>query len=184
MTDARFPDRWLSDRRIARLPDSHFRSFVTSLVWSVTNRTDGVIEPDDLALVPNFAKESVKAFVGAGLWEPRQGAGRGWQIVDFEVTQTTSAQLQQCEQNRVKERERKARYRAKTAARGHVPRDRDGDVPQDSAGQDRTGKDRQGQARTGQDRPGLGESKISEGVAHSPEFQRRIDENVRRGYES
>jgi hypothetical protein len=45
VTDARFPDRWLSDKRIQRLSDGHFRSFITSLVWSVTNRTDGVTEP-------------------------------------------------------------------------------------------------------------------------------------------
>lgn len=77
MTDARFPDRWLSDRRFARLSDAHFRSYVTSLAWSVTNRTDGVIEPEDLALIPNFAKDAVKGFIGIGLWAPRAAEGRG-----------------------------------------------------------------------------------------------------------
>jgi len=45
-TDARVPDRWLSDRRLQRLSDAHFRAFITSLVWSVSNRTKRVIEPE------------------------------------------------------------------------------------------------------------------------------------------
>jgi hypothetical protein len=47
------------------------------LAWSVTNRTDGVIEPEDLALIPNFAKDAVKGFIGIGLWAPRAAEGRG-----------------------------------------------------------------------------------------------------------
>ncbi len=153
MTDARFPDRWLSDRRIARLSDGHFRSFVTSLAWSVTNRTDGVVEPEDLVLIPNFAKDSVKTFIGAGLWTPRQAAGRGWQIADFEATQTTSVQLRHLEDKRAKERQKKAAQRAcaKAAANGStssnsvVPGDSPQDVPPDDTGKDRQGKDRQGE---------------------------------------
>ncbi len=60
MTDARIPDRWLSDRRLQRLSDVHFRAFITSLVWSVSNRTNGVIEPEDLRLIPNFAAGAAK----------------------------------------------------------------------------------------------------------------------------
>jgi hypothetical protein len=39
MTDARFPERWLNDRRLLRLSDAAFRLFVISLTWSVSNRT-------------------------------------------------------------------------------------------------------------------------------------------------
>ena len=43
MTDARFPERWLNDRRVLRLPDDAFRLFVLSLAWSVANQADGRI---------------------------------------------------------------------------------------------------------------------------------------------
>jgi hypothetical protein len=142
----------LSDRRLQRLSNGHFRAFVTSLVWSVNNRTDGVIEPEDLNLIPNFAKDSVKTFLGSGLWAPREAAGRGWLITDFETTQTTSAQLRHLDQKRAKEREKKARQRAagkadadgSTGTDAVVPGDIRGDVPPDCTGQDRTGQDRQG----------------------------------------
>jgi hypothetical protein len=156
VTDARFPDRWLSDKRIQRLPDNHFRSFITSLVWSVTNRTDGVIEPEDLELIPRFAKDSVRNLLAAGLWEPRGGSGRGWQIVDFAATQTTALQLRHLEDARAKEREKKARQRAarrsedtsSASTDAAVPRDIPRDVPPDDTGKDRTGKDRQGEGES------------------------------------
>jgi hypothetical protein len=43
VTDARFPERWLNDRRV--------RLFVISLTWSVSNRTDGDLYDDDLLLI-------------------------------------------------------------------------------------------------------------------------------------
>lgn len=145
MTDARFPDRWLSDRRLQRLTDSHFRAFVTSLTWSVSNRTNGVIEPEDLALIPNFSANAVRAFIDAGLWST---LAKGWLIVDHAVTQTSAEQLAANENQRVREREKKARQRAAKRATGSgVP----GDVPGDVSG------DNPGQARPGQARPGLRE---------------------------
>ena len=156
MTDARFPDRWLSDKRIQRLSDSHFRAFVTSLTWAASNRTDGVIELEDVALIPNFATGAAKKLVDLGLWAPRIGAGRGWQIVDFPATQTTAAELRAAEQKRTKEREKKARQRAThkgdedgtSSTNSVVPGDIPGDVPPDDTGK----------ARQGKDRPGEGES--------------------------
>lgn len=151
MTDARFPDRWLSDRRLQRLSDSHFRAFITSLAWSVSNRTDGVIEPEDLGLVPNFSAGAVKAFLDAGLWSVRD---KGWRIAEFKVTQTSRSELDALEAIRAREREKKARQRA--AARGAaatstdsvvpgtVPGTSPGDVPPDCTGKDRPGKDRPG----------------------------------------
>lgn len=146
MTDARFPDRWLSDRRLQRLSDSHFRAFITSLVWSVTNRTDGVIEPEDLALIPSFSANAVKAFVDAGLWSPME---KGWRIAEFATTQTSRDQLAALENMRARDREKKARQRAakrgdSTSTDAGVPGTVPGDVPQDNTGKDRTGKDRQG----------------------------------------
>lgn len=146
MTDARFPERWLSDRRLQRLSDAHFRAFITSLTWSVSNRTNGVIEPEDLALIPNFAANSAKAFVKAGLWSARQ---EGWLINDFGSTQTSSEQLAAAEAARRRERDKKARQRAaKRAADQSAETSTDavvpGDVPGDNTGQDRPGKDRPG----------------------------------------
>jgi hypothetical protein len=146
MTDARFPDRWLSDRRLQRLTDGHFRAFITSLAWSVSNRTDGVIEPEDLALIPNFAVGAPQALVSAGLWSPLEN---GWRITEYAVTQTSRDQLTALENLRVREREKKARQRAakKSATStdavvpGTVPRD----VPPDNTGQARPGKDRPGE---------------------------------------
>lgn len=143
MTDARFPDRWLSDRRLQRLSDSHFRAFITALAWSVSNRTNGVIEPEDLKLIPNFAVGSVKALIEAGLWQP---LNHGWQIAEYLTTQTSSEQLAAAENARVREREKKARQRAAkraaTCTNPAVPGDNTGDVPGDNTGQDRPGQDR------------------------------------------
>jgi len=50
VTDARFPERWLNDRRVLRLSDPAFRLFVIPLTWSVSNRTDGDLYDDDLRL--------------------------------------------------------------------------------------------------------------------------------------
>jgi hypothetical protein len=148
VTDARFPDRWLSDRRLQRLSDSHFRAFITSLAWSASNRTNGVIEPEDLGLIPNFAANAVKMFVTSGLWTPREN---GWLIADFAATQTSREQLDAAEAARVREREKKARQRAakrrEAEANGaEAPQPVPGDVPGDNTGQDRPGQDRRGEA--------------------------------------
>jgi hypothetical protein len=50
--DARYPERWLNDRRINRLTDQAYRLFVCSLAWCVSNRTDGILEAADLLTIP------------------------------------------------------------------------------------------------------------------------------------
>jgi hypothetical protein len=132
MTDARFPERWLNDRRVLRLPDDAFRLFVLSLAWSVSNRTDGRIYDDDLALIPASASGSGQ-LAKSGLWER---VADYWLITVFEDTQTTRADLEHLAGQRRKARDRKRRERARRVARD-VPRD----VTADST--------RPGQARTG-----------------------------------
>jgi hypothetical protein len=156
VTDARFPDRWLSDKRIQRLSDAHFRAFIHALAWSATNGSDGVIEPEDLELIPRFPKDAVRAFLAANLWEPRGGEGRGWLMVDFIATQTTALQMKAAERARAADREKKARQRAagkagvgtgatgSTSTAAVVPEDVPPDVPGDNTGKARQGKDRQG----------------------------------------
>lgn len=103
MTDARFPERWLNDRRVLRLSDVDFRTFVTTLVWSVANRTDGRLEPDDLALLPG-ARDAAPRLTQAGLWETTNGTVT---IIDYDDTQTSSEQFDAIDERRRRDRERK-----------------------------------------------------------------------------
>ena len=164
MTDARFPERWLNDRRILRLPDDAFRLFVNSLAWSAANRTDGRIYDDDLPLIPGSGPVEVgrdlrpasgpeRHLAKSGLWAR---VSDYWLITVFEDTQTGSAELERMADKRRAERDKKRRQRA--AKRGDVP----GDVPGDAT-------------RTGQDRPGKGAPKAEpptdvrgEGEARAP----------------
>jgi hypothetical protein len=141
VTDARFPERFLTDRRVLRLSAVDFRSYVTSLTWSVANRTDGVILPEDLDLIPHFAPGSPSGLVEQSLWVE---ADSGWTIADWDATQTSKHELEVLENARRREREKKKRQRSTpTFPKGTVPGDVPGDVSLGKA-QDRTGKDRQG----------------------------------------
>lgn len=109
MTDARFPERWLMDRRVQRLTAEQYRAFSMSLMYSVSNRTDGHLTMDDLEAVPHFNVESIQTLVSSELWAE---ADHGWVISDYLTTQTSRAQLESAEHARVKDAERKARERA------------------------------------------------------------------------
>lgn len=109
MTDARLPERLLVDRRLLSQSDAVFRAYVTSLMFSVSNRTDGMIETNDVNLMPRFAKTAPTALVKAGLWAETE---TGWLIVDFDAQQTSRADLEVLENARKRDREKKARQRA------------------------------------------------------------------------
>lgn len=148
MTDARLPERLLMDVRVNRLPAPAWRSYTHSLMWSVSNRTDGLILSDDLPMIPMFGTGDEDTLVSSGLWIEH---GNGWLIDRFELDQTTRAQLEANERQRAGNRERKAleRQRAKQAKEAPAPtvtRDMPRDVTRDFQGQARTG-----QARTGKD---------------------------------
>src|SRR5260221_8954452 len=114
--DARFPDRWLNDRRIARLPDDAFRLFVLALAWSVSNLSDGVLYDDDLPLIPGADPSLAPVIERAGLWTRGDGY---WVISNYAHTQTTAEQFKGAEAARVAKRaadaERKRRQRARQA---------------------------------------------------------------------
>lgn len=147
MTDARFPERWLSDRRVVRLSDAGFRLFVCSLTWSVSNRTDGRLYPDDLDDILRVDAGSADEMVKAGLWDE---VGDGWQIVEFTTSQTTKLQLEGLDHKRAIDRERQARKRSHDRGDhqhcqpdcASTSRDSPRDVTRDT--KDRQGKDRQG----------------------------------------
>lgn len=156
MTDARYPETWLNDRRVVRLSDAAHRLFITALVWSASNRTDGFIETADLSLIHGVDASKATELASAGLWKPVTG---GWQIVDYAKTQTTKTQLDGLDHKRAQDRERKARQRARDRGlpdpeppeeeeASRVTSDVTARVTQ-RIGQDRQGKDRQGQASTG-----------------------------------
>jgi hypothetical protein len=89
MTNANLPERWLNDMRFRRkrLSDGAYRSYMQALMWSVANRTEGIIERGDLEDIPDFDPADVRELMGEGLWQPR-GPDRGWLIADFSTTQT------------------------------------------------------------------------------------------------
>lgn len=141
MTDARFPERLLSDRRVMRLSADEYRGWSIATMWSVSNRTDGLILVDDLPLVPFMTAAIATKLEASGLWERTPD---GWQIADFHRDQTSRSDLEVLERARKADRDKKARQRAQKKdspglSPGHVP------------GTAQEGQDRQGQDR--QDRP-------------------------------
>lgn len=148
MTDARVPERYLMDKRIVRLTDAERSSYFMATLWSVSNRTDGRIDRDDLPLIPTFKTASIQALVGSGLWSPTE---IGWVDTEFANVQTSKSDLEVLENARRADREKKARRRA-------ANKDSPGDSPRDmSPGQHRTGQD-----RTGQDKPKFSEDDINQ----------------------
>lgn len=154
MTDARFPDRWLTDRRILRLSPKGFRSFVTLLTWSVSNRTDGFVSDADLTIVsPMFDPADVAEMIMVGLLRRREA---GVVIIDFDATQTTSTQLAGLDHKRLTDRNRQARKRSHDAGDHsiclpeHCPEAMSRDNPRDATRDEtRETKARQGKARQG-----------------------------------
>lgn len=108
------PEKWLSDRRLLKLSDAAFRLHVTGLMWSVSNRTDGIIEADDLPVMPRVDPGAVAELEKADLWT--QSRGR-WLIKDFKGTQTSKKQLEQQDEAREADRVRKAAERAAAKAK-------------------------------------------------------------------
>jgi hypothetical protein len=161
VTDARYPERWLNDRRLLTLSDAAHRLFVMALVWSVANRTDGVIADQDFALILRVDPTRAAELGEAGLW--RREAGR-WLIEDFPGTQTSKDDLEVLANARRRDRERKARQRAGQAApqvTAAVPGDIPGDRPTDVRGT--VPRDKSGDStRTGQDRTGTGTGTTTE----------------------
>lgn len=170
MTDMRYPERWLNDRRIERLSDPGHRLFVVAMTWSVGNRTDGVITDEDLAWLGTSKRLDTTCsgeLTAAGLWI-REPDGDSWLMADFEETQTTRAQLEGAAQGRSSDAERKRKSRAGQKERlrhlealeaavveaggvtAYVTRDVTPDVTPDVTVES-TGQDRPGQARPGRE---------------------------------
>jgi hypothetical protein len=120
-----------------------FRLYAIALMWSVSNRTDGVVEDADLGLLVGVDASAAGELVESGLWR-RVGANGGrYVIVDFASTQTPRDQLEGLERKRQQDRARAQRYRDK--------RRTSRDSSRDDKGQDRLRQARTGQATTESD---------------------------------
>lgn len=147
MVDARIPERYLNDRRILLLSADAWRLYSFTTTWSVSNRTDGLLTPGDLRLIPIVELGCVDELVQAGLWLTHDD---GWIIKDFLDTQSSRAQLEALDAKRRSERERVKKYREGKKAPSAGPED-DSESQSTSYG---TAYQR-GQARQGQDRQGF-----------------------------
>lgn len=148
MTDARFPERWLNDRRFSRLSGDQRWGFMAIMAWSVSNRTEGVVTFDDVADIRWLNPDDMPVYVNVGLCAE---VDEGWLIVDFQSTQTTRKELERQDRNRVKDRIRQQNWRANNAAvqskvtrdnMHHVTRDEARDVTSNGLGEARLGEDR------------------------------------------
>jgi hypothetical protein len=167
MTDARFPERWLIDRRFSRLSGDEFRGFVGMLAWSVSNGTDGVVTEADLPEIRWLDPNDMPVFVAVGLCAP---LANGWLIVDFDDTQSSRDELQALKKIRKSGRDRQAKLRAAKADKQDQSRDasRDGHVDSDVMSRDKR-RDCTGKARQGKDRQGrLDEKEIKGARAQKP----------------
>lgn len=131
----------MNDRRLQRLSAEHYRTFVNALLWSVTNRTDGRIEREDVGLIPHWSANAAKAFVDAGLFTPQSD---GWLITDYAATQTARSELETLERIRQRERVKKAKQRAEKLAGGADDEDSPGDDDGDSPGEASPGTAQEG----------------------------------------
>lgn len=135
VVDARFPERWLNDKRIVRLSGDAFKLWGLAILYSVANRQEGFLNEGDLRYIHDVDVSRVFELEKAGLWS-REGGG--WWMAEYEDTQTSLAELDAAANARRAAREKKARQRARTK--------QDGDPNLMSPG---TSQARTGQARTG-----------------------------------
>lgn len=207
LMDARLPVQWLVDRRIQRLSDADYRAFVNALIWAVANKTDGVVDDADLALIAGISDTAPAAFVAAELWTALEN---GWLITDFASTQTSRSEHEVLAKIRDRERLKKQRQRAanaaeEPAAQSDVPRDSTEGHPRDAypvtaqAGRQAGSSTKSNQPGEGElrarvrekpnsarenNQPSDGDSRAKKNGYSPTDAERRlIDENVRRGYE-
>ena len=155
MTDSRLPERYLTDRRILRLTDTERNSYIMGTLWSVSNRTDGRIERDDLQFIPTFNLASIPALTRTGLWSEET---EGWVDTEFDKVQTSKDDLEVLDNARRADRVKKARQRAHKKGDHALCepgecRETTGNTPSfpPSPG-DSPGDDSRGQHRRGEDR--------------------------------
>ncbi|OBI92877.1 hypothetical protein A5661_24920 [Mycobacterium asiaticum] len=157
-------------------------------MWSVANKTDGLIEPDDLPMIPGMTDDAPDTLVKAQLWTALDTA---WIIADFQETQTSRSEHEILANARAREREKKARQRARAAEdadAGHS------DVPGDSPGGPYRGTTQAGRQdgrkviESNQQGKGDSRARVRENGAQpyirAAAQQARIDAKIRAAYET
>lgn len=151
MTDARLPERWLTDPLRSALSDGAWRVYSFGLMYCNAHGTDGELPPQALRYLhsdDHLARAAVAELIDCGLLLDRGELGYRFPEWDTTLGQSRAADV---EQRRVQERERKRIQRerrrnaagsAQVTSEARVPPDVPRVVPRDSAGQDRTGQDR------------------------------------------
>lgn len=116
-----------------RLSPPAFRTFVLALTYSVSNRTDGYVDREDLGFCGG-SEQHAPELVSAALWKPE---GNGWCAVEYLATQTSRAEFEVLENLRRRERLKKQQQRLNRSGKqpdepdeGTVP----GDIPRDADG--------------------------------------------------
>lgn len=106
---ADLPQHWLHDPAWWSLPDAAWRLHTHGLMWAI-GRTDGHIPHTMLTmLLPGSDADrdlAVKALLDAGHW---RAVPDGWQITDWDESQST---VEQITARRTNARERQARHRS------------------------------------------------------------------------
>ncbi|PVZ56690.1 hypothetical protein [Arthrobacter sp. H-02-3] len=151
--DARYPTKYLNDRRILNLSHEAHVLMMQATAFSVTNMTDGFLNTDDLALIPRARIEAANELVQAGLWEVTKA---GWFMPEFPKHQTSKDQLEALERKRQQDRQNSKSYRERQKHRtsfdasGTESSDASADELADESSDD-IGKERQGKARQGKE---------------------------------
>lgn len=152
MTDARLPERWLTDPLRSALSDAAWRVYSYGLMFCNAHGTDGELPPQSVRYLhpdEQLARAGIAELTDRGLLLDAGELGYRFPDWDTKLGQSRAADV---EQRRVQERERKRiqRERKRNAAEpvqpasgARVPPDVPRVVPRDSAGQDRTGQDLQ-----------------------------------------
>ncbi|WP_273736560.1 hypothetical protein [Mycolicibacterium septicum] len=186
MTNANLPERWLNDMRFRRkrLSDSAYRSYMQALVWSVANRTEGIIERGDVEEIPDFNPADVHELIKVGLWEAQERDR--WLIHDFDDTQSGKDLLEAAEKRRAWDRKRKAQARkealeAKLAGLASSGGSSSGQVPPERASTNQT---KPNALRGGTEKNASSNDDDAWRDQYQAELQRKADRIERDGYES
>lgn len=159
MTDARLPDRWLTDVKYLDLSDSAWRLFTSALMWSNQQGTDGDIPRVALNIfrTEEQVSSAVAELVQKSHWEETASGFRFSQQWERELGQSTMAEV---ESRKEANRQRQRRLREKgdsssgeldlaSSRERNSPARRNPDVVRDvtrdvtrDVGQETTGKDR------------------------------------------
>lgn len=129
MTDARHPEKWLNNRRFLLLSGDAYKLHSFLMMYAVSNRTDGKLTQQDLALVRGVDTGKVPELEAAELLKWSRGK---WVLTEYRDTQTSKSALDALDNQRRRDREKKRRKRDALRDAAAVAAGDDG-VPEDES---------------------------------------------------